>query len=33
VAHLHPLSGAAWLAEAVGDWLMGVLRTAPGLAP
>jgi pimeloyl-ACP methyl ester carboxylesterase len=21
VAHLHPLSGAAWLAEAVGEWL------------
>ena len=30
VAHLHPLSGAAWLAEIVGEWLTGVPRVAPG---
>jgi pimeloyl-ACP methyl ester carboxylesterase len=30
VGHLHPLSGAAWLAEIVGEWLTGVPRVAPG---
>lgn len=30
VAHLHPLSAAAWLAEVVGEWLRGLPRSAPG---
>ena len=33
VAHLHPLSGAAWLAETVGGWLERGLSLEPRAAP
>ena len=33
VAHLHPFSGAAWLAEVVGEWLTEVTRSVEGARP
>jgi 3-oxoadipate enol-lactonase len=32
VGHLHPLSGARWLADAIGAWVETVPRAADGLA-
>ncbi len=33
VAHLHPLSGAAWLAETMEGWLEHVMGRDAGAAP